>query len=367
MARKEIKAKGRAILRAQKELAAPPFNIMDYKLSMIHALNYYNATVDDDKKKRAWAYSYWKSLGKDPRVLDGLGDYFFHSVGAVAHMASSGIPLHEADLIRLDSAFIQLSNEAKKIVVEQKADPKVQVDKQTIQDRMDQLASLHIAEFENAIDELVTDQVDFDPKGYLLSNQVKAPIAKRIGEWFKPKLKEVQSAFSGDEQLKEGYSNLGKRGCNKLQALLESMIQSCDHMAIVSKITRAPRVKKQQPPSKLVAKMKWLREFADLKMKSLYPEKIIGATEVWIYDTAKRRLLKYVAQDGYELSVKGTTLQNWDPSKSGSKIIRKPEMLDGYESMTKRPLSNLFNDIRGVVGKLNGRTSENQIILKAFL
>lgn len=361
MAKKAMKAKGRAILRAKETIHPPNFNYMDYKLSMVHALNYYN-NIDDDKKKRSWAYAYWKQQGHDVKPLDKLSDSWFHTVGAVAHMVTNEMPIHESDVIKLDSAYGQMMKMAMQ-EKEVETPTKSTEPKKSIQDYMNEVASEHIGEFEGAIDILIQTGDVLETKAYLTYNQVKAPVAKRIGDWAKTKYNEYKGTLD-DKELTDAYG--GKRIINRVVSFLEQIVADCSTMAQIAKTTRAPRKRKPQPPSKIVAKMKWMREFIDLGMKSIFPEKIIGSSEVWLYDTAKRRIVRYVSQDGYELSVKGTTLLNWDPEKSGSKIVRKPEILKGYENHSKRPMNNIFNEIKGVVGRVNGRTNENQIILKVF-
>jgi hypothetical protein len=62
-----------------------------------------------------------------------------------------------------------------------------------------------------------------------------------------------------------------------------------------------------------------------------------------------------------------TTLQNFDPEKSGAKTIRKPEeFLKSVETMSKRPLTKAFREIRGVLAKATGRINEECLIVKVF-
>ena len=359
---KKLRAKGRAVLRAKEYVKVPHFNPLNYDLSMIHALNYYNCDIDDDSKKRKFAYDYWKSLGKNVDLLNPLSDYWFHTIGAVAHMASGGIPLRDHDIIRLDNSYEQLLGVAKQSTVS-KTGPKT-----TIQDRTNEIVSKHIGEVEAALDSFIGSGTEFDMKVYIQKNEVKGSVSKRIGEWFKPKMKEFQSALTGeDSDLKEAYSFMGKVKLKKVIEFIANIVGSCDNMAMISKTMRKPRVKKPQPPGKLVAKMKFLRDFPELNMKSVDPTKIIGSTQVWVYNTRLRRLFKYEALDGMEFSVKGTTLQNWNPEKSGSKIMRKPEVqLKDVGGMTKRPLNNMFNEVKATMGKATGRLNDDSIIVGVF-
>jgi hypothetical protein len=362
MVSKKMKAKGRAIVRAKSAIHPPNFNVMDYQLSMLQSLNYYNE-IDDNKLKRSWAYGYWKTQNHDVKKLDSLSDAWFHTVGAVAHMVSMDVPIHESDLIKLDSAYTQLLSMVEQEKVEIQTQPDKTEPKKSIQDYMNDAASLHIGEIEGALDSLITKGPSFDVKSYLIGCQVKAPVAKRIGDWFKTKLSEYNS-IGDDKELLDAYG--GKRLVTKIVSFLETVVNDCNTLAQIARTTKAPRKRKEQPPSKLVANMKWMREYIDLAMKSVFPEKIVHSSEAWLYDTAKRRLIRYVSQDGYDLSVKGTRIMNFDPEKSGSKIVRKPEILNGYTKLTKRPFAELYNGINSMVAKCNGRTNENIVILAVF-
>lgn len=355
-----MKEKGREILLAAAVGNYPEWNMLDYRISMMHNLNYYRANRED-KEKQKWAIAYWKSLGLDVLGLDKLDAYWFGTVGAIAHMIHKrNLSIDKFDTDRLLLAREQLLQQT----ALQNAEKTVK-EIATVKDRIVDLASKHIGEIEGVVDDFVANDAVFDIKEYLTKNEIKSPTAKVISDHFKKTLIEVRGAIDGNEELVEGYSHLGKRKCSKLYKFLDQMISDCADVAVTARTTRKPSVRKPQSPVKLVAKMKYLSTFDELKMKSVFPEKIVGASELWCYDTAKRRLYKYVAQDGMTLTVKGTTILNWDVSKSGNKIIRKPETLMKVE-LTKRPLSNLFNGIRATVGRCNGRTNDDLVILKAF-
>ncbi len=113
--------------------------------------------------------------------------------------------------------------------------------------------------------------------------------------------------------------------------------------------------------------VKYLKEYPSLKLKSVTPDKIVNSTEVWVFNVKVRRLFKYTALDGTKLSVRGTTIINVNPEKSGGKILRKPEaQLEGVWDMTSRPLNKLYTAIRARASKAVGRMNEDSVILKCF-
>jgi hypothetical protein len=120
-----------------------------------------------------------------------------------------------------------------------------------------------------------------------------------------------------------------------------------------------------------VAKLKYLKEFKDavnkLDLVSVHPTKLHGASEAWVYDTSKRKLHHYIADEYSKcFTVKGNTILGFDTNKSEIKTLRKPgEQIK--EVMGSKPAARkYFNDIKAVSSTPNGRFNENMIILKAF-
>jgi len=93
---------------------------------------------------------------------------------------------------------------------------------------------------------------------------------------------------------------------------------------------------------------------------------IIGATELWVFNTKTRKIGKYVAEQHQTLQVKGTTLQFFDTNKSVAKTLRKPEQqLPEFNKSGKVQLRKFLDNIKGVETKMNGRFNDQTVILKA--
>ena len=115
----------------------------------------------------------------------------------------------------------------------------------------------------------------------------------------------------------------------------------------------------------MVRKVKYATEDTDLNLVSINPAEVIGAKEVWVYNKKTRKLGKYVAEAYKTLSVKGTTIINYDESKSVSKTLRKPEdQLKEFAKASKVQLRKFLEDIRATETKLNGRINEDILLLK---
>ena len=136
-------------------------------------------------------------------------------------------------------------------------------------------------------------------------------------------------------------------------------------LAAEAKVNRAPRKTKAVPKDKLVAKLKYKKTDEPLKLVSINPVDIIGAKELWVFNSKTRKLGKYVAEEYKDLAVKGTTILNFNESQSVQKTLRKPvDQLKDFKAAGKVALRKFLEDINAVDTKLNGRVNEDIMLLK---
>jgi hypothetical protein len=193
-----------------------------------------------------------------------------------------------------------------------------------------------------------------------------------IADIWKKKLEEFTELQGGlDKQLNEGYNYLTKIQVRNIIKFIEGVLTDLNAYISVKKAAKAPRKRKAVPVEKLVSKLKYLKQFKDAASKldliSISPVKLHGASEAWVYDTAKRKLHHYIADEySKTFTVKGNTLLGFDSNKSEIKTLRKPaEQIK--EVMGSKPAARkFFADIKAVATSPNGRFNENMIILKAF-
>ena len=189
---------------------------------------------------------------------------------------------------------------------------------------------------------------------------------------WKKKLNEIEEVLKGtDSQLVQGYSNLNKTQLKNVVKFIELVISDLNSYISVKKAAKAPRARKAVPVEKIVAKLKYLKTFKDttskLDLVSISPIKLHGSSEAWVYDTAKRKLHHFIADDySKTFTVKGNTLLGFDTAQSEVKTLRKPaEQIK--EVMGSKPAARkYFKDIKAVSTTPNGRFNDAMIILKAF-
>jgi len=241
----------------------------------------------------------------------------------------------------------------------------------SIQERLRDAAIAMTPEIEDAIESFQTDPEAFDPKAFKMLNLLKAKGAKAahtriIKNFYIRNLEElIEAAGSKDEQLKEAYSHLSKAQLKKITAFYQEIVSACDMLGQEAKVNRKPRAKKTVPADKIVAKLKYQKTNESLKLVSINPVDIIGAKELWVYNTKSRKLGKYVADEYKELSIKGTSITGYNENLSVQKTLRKPEdQLKEFKAAGKIALRKFLEDIKAVDIKLNGRINEEILLLK---
>jgi len=302
------------------------------------------------------------------------------TMGAIASCLLRGMPAVREDFNKGRDTAAWLRNEIVQIVEQGKDDideaavveVKPAVYTPSIQDRVREAAYRMTEEIEEAIEGFQTDPENFDPKAFKMLNllkgkEVKAAHARIIKGFYERDLAELEELASGkgDEQLKEGYSHRSRKQIKNLIVFYQEIMSACDMLAQEAKVNRKPRKAKVVSKDKIVAKLKFLKTNEPLKLVSINPTDIIGAGELWIFNTKTRKLGKYVAAEFNTLNVKGTTITNFDEFKSVQKTIRKPEeKLKEFKASNKVALRKFLDDINATDTKLNGRINEDTILLK---
>jgi hypothetical protein len=226
-------------------------------------------------------------------------------------------------------------------------------------------------EIETAIEAFQTDPDAFEPKAFKVLNVLKAKQAKAahtriIKSFYERNLQElIEASTTKDEQLKEAYSHLSKAQMKKIIAFYQEVVSACDMLGQEAKVNRKPRAKKPTDKAKVVAKLKYKKTDEPLKLVSINPEDIIGAQELWIYNSKSRKLGKYVAEEFKELGIKGTTITGFSENKSVQKTLRKPaDQLKEFKAAGKVALRKFLDDINAVDTKMNGRINDEIMLLK---
>jgi hypothetical protein len=348
----------------------------------------------------AMAYYRMEASGKDlkAKVIDWMGRNGYTrdqikafkatkdsrcslSVGSIAANLLRGMPTVRLDWNKGRDTAVWLGAEIAKVVEQGKYDVDETMVVSTeikssgitasIQDRLREVAMTMTVEIEDAIESFANDRESFDPKSFKLLNllkgkQAKAAHARIIKSFYTRNYEElVEAANTKDDQLKEAYGHISKAQLKKITAFYNEILAACDMLAQEAKINKKPRAKKAVPAEKIVAKLKYAKTHEPLKLVSVNPADIVGAKELWIYNTKTRKMGKYVAEEYKELGVKGTSITGFSEMLSVQKTLRKPEdQLKEFKGSGKVALRKFLEDIKAVDIKLNGRINEDTVLLK---
>lgn len=237
------------------------------------------------------------------------------------------------------------------------------------EDKQDLGQSELLGELQGLEDELASsdDIVEFmrsrgTPKRYL-------PAANEL---FQRRLDElVELAKGKDEQLKEAYRYLSKREIAARIEWYESMLGAIEEYSTsrkrTFKVPRKGKVPRDKPADKVVSKLKYKVSDKALGITSVSPNKLVGSQQVWLYSVKYRKLAVYNPLPGKFLTVKGTSMMDWDPETSVQKSLRKPELqLKQFMACAKVGSQKYFEEINSSEVTLRGRLDENWLILKVY-
>ena len=369
MGRKSLKEKGREIIKSNQLGTPPLFDVNNYNMSMTKQLNYFAEEIPS-KRKFDLAVEYYRALGKD---VKGFSEHvyteFFDSTAVLVSLKQRGIVLSERHEEWLNEKY----NNAVAIVKEKLAE---RAEKATIPKRskIEQKMLNESNVFDTALKN-IDDWEDAILSGRAVDNDLFKDLelnaAQRIlitNHLMSLRDKYDSICNSEDPQIIEGYSNVSATRMTKIVFTIDNkLIKALKEKPkqVVAVTTKTPR--KAAPPSKLTEKVKFMLEYPSLQLKSIPKEKLIGATEVWLYDTEHRRLIKYRTSGKNTITVTGTTLHNWDNDLSGSKVIRWPEtQMRQLDCKSRKKIEELYQSIVGKTKPVVGRISENHIIVAAF-
>lgn len=330
--------------------------------------NYYYSQKNTKSELVEWVKSTEKYSKDEIKALQRAGDKDIPMTAHSLVMSTLvGMKLRERHITFLHECVAKAIAGAEPEVLEVKVDDKAKAYVPTIQDRLNEKTSEIIGELEGIFDDISTG-VKNPTKLYEFlvgNNVVQSQLGKYEGLFSKRKAEIVAAMGKEDAQLEEGYSHLKAADFKRIIAWLDDLLNAVEQYRGVKKATKKARVKKAPSKEKLVAKLKYCKTDAGLKIVSINPADIIGASELWIYNIKTRKLGKYVAAPYKQLSIKGTSIEGFDTDKSVCKTLRKPdEKLKEFAKAGKIQLRKFLDDIKATETKMNGRINADIVLLR---
>ncbi len=306
-----------------------------------------------------------KMIRKAPKCIEIV------SCGKLARMMNMGMPKYHNDVdygVEVDNHLRKIST----LVPVERNTTKAAKKKVSVYDIMqERIREGVLVRMDEMLDEWIlntTTKVFKINVGSLLKN-VNAPISSLgtvVGWITKQRDELIEARDKSNPDSVEGYSYLKKPAIKKRISLLEEMLNDVEIYKSTKKATRKPRVKKQKSADKLVAKMNYLKSSPDYGVASVNPIKVVGSVKVYLFNEKYRKLTVLSTTSLSGLSVKGTTIRDYDEKNSFSMKIRKPEeILPIIVSKTDRQIANALKKLTTKKTSANGRVNDNTLILKA--
>ena len=352
---------------------------------MLRGFNFYTYYLDrDDLHKCIMEYMatyHDKFKSEDIKKVRSVSkEVSLSTEGKVARMLLMGMPdiittqgkkMHQFvdDKIAEAIRFVDMHDLDKKMVTEDEDKPK-RVIIPPMKRLEEKVYSEVICHIDWALDDWLDDYANVKPIGVqslLSSASIPSKGCKFVTDWLDNLLVDMYDAKTGEcEQCVESYSFLTKVQLNKWIRTFEKMK---DDVAKYEKAHKKAivRVKKVKPAIQQVKDLKYLTNNDDAK--SVPPVRICGAFNVVTYNVKTKKLAKYQALTRNGLSVKGTSIKDFDADKSYTFTVRQNMKDELFKQLKKKEVVKGFDGLKeSTKTKVmipNGRVNEHTLILYA--
>lgn len=352
------KTKSENYLVNWKYLGDEPKNVTFDTVELLKAFNWYNVMAEKEDT-RQYLKDYFKSDKDKIKLIDRIPDNRLPSTSAwLCRIAvNNGIVLDNTKLSRItndikDAAAHTLQEEVKE---------KPTTPKPSIQDRVKERVSDIIGD----IEELIDSGVPFSLYDWLKKNEIPAMYANKIGDYYGPIWGELTLAQT-DPVIGEGYKNYTAKQLRERVAFYNQLVADAERYGDNTKKARAPRKKKAPTAEKLLKHFQYQKESNEYKLQSCDPATIIGAQELWVFNTKYKTLGVYRARGPAGLSIKRTSINGYDNDASLIKRVgRKPEeYVKKVLSGGKIILRKLMEDIKSDPITFTDRINNNIVLIK---
>jgi hypothetical protein len=329
--------------------------------------NYFYSIAD----AREWIVAWMKNNGYDKKQIAAFAKIPDNKINmsscSLARMANNGAVLNDKLIEKIRTTIAKQTVAVKTV--------KTNVNVVNIADRTKEKASEIIAEIESKLDEFYRNgyvNKEFSLYDFLRASDVKKVYGKFIVEYYEPLLNELNVVIGKkDKEIEEGYQSLSKKQLTEYLKFVKMIVDDTNRYVSnqATKVVRKPVNRKVKPVdnTKLIKNFNYMKEFNELKLVSVSPENVIGASAVWIYNTKTRKLSVLNPTADKPLTIRGSSIVNYDETTSICKTLRKPEdtlqqVLNGTKPSLKKLMSSLSTKESAAVG----RSNQDTIILRYF-
>ena len=328
----------------------------DYKILLASTFNWYNL-----EKERKDARKYLTEFAKQQGVdISSSSDHdIIPTFGWLARIVSRGATITAFDMERLTKHVRDIASRSKKV-----PETKTQTQKVSIQEAIENKVQEYLGHLEFILDELFLGKLkDFDLARDMQEKQLPKQAVPIVESWVKMKIREFVAVYEKKE-IAETYIR-SRKEISALIKALGTFIPSLNKFSEIKKANRKPRKRKAKPAAQQVKNMKYKKTDDELKINSITVTDIVGAMQVWVFNTKTRKLAVYKTESSSGIQVKGSTLQNYEPELSCQKTLRKPEtQLKDLVNAGKVQLRKFMDNIKAKAQPVRGRMNADTLIVR---
>lgn len=340
----------------------------EYKIKLMKCLNWYQYDHNCLAAKK-FAIDFYKKQGaskEQAKKLDAVKETKFNpTLCFLMRLHVRGASIDAVNMQRVTEHLDYLLSTNTKVleVDDEETDaPK----RPSIRDAMNEKIKEYLGEVEGFLDDAFLGNASVDMYNELKFKHLPQQYVKPIVELLGGKLPELKEALEGtDEQLKEAYGHLTTAKLKRYIKYIEDSIEGAERYAAFKKSNRKTPVRKAKPPSEQVKNLKYKREDQTFNLNSILATDILGAEQLWVFNTKNKKLGVYRATGSTGLAVKGNSITNFDPETSMQKTLRKPEdVLTKCIQGGKLVLRKLLDEVKAKEAPMNGRMNNDIVLVK---
>lgn len=347
----------------------PTFNPLstekEVEVEVGQAMNWYNAMTDEPKQREFLITYAEATFPKLAPYLKGADEHSCHADGILARCITRGAQVPDKWLERLKIKIVELARIGKESSKNTAAGP-AEVKKKA---PVDPMVSKCIGIVNGMLEDFGLSTKDKFPDNTMSDCVLKAGASNgqrlKVHENFSSYILELEEAMAGkDPDIIEAYSCYTKAALKKVSAWLTGL-PSEDLVFAAAKKTPTP--KRKQTTKYILRKFTCMEKDDDLKIHSIDPKSILGAEQLWFFNTKTRKLGVFYADSEKGLGINRKSISGYDEEKSVWKKIRKPEnVVPGIVDLGKVQLRKVMDEINCVASPVSHRISNETILLRVI-
>ena len=303
---------------------------------------------------------YVDSIGLDSKYIRAIDRTKFNSIGIHAFILSNGGSLNERHMLSFKAKLDSLMERARENWVEpiEKRDPTF----------FDTLAVNPINVLWNSLNDIFfekrnkNDVYRLIETANLYDSEYKTIIDRSIqtieDEHYsiQDRLETDEKSFARSKMVIEFWAMV-----NAQIALFQSN-RKAKYASSTTKKSTSSNV------DKMVSNVKYLAHDATLNVSSVPPAHVVGASVAVVYNTKYKKVGIYYAEKDKKLTIRGTTIYDFDKEKSKTKTVRSPAKdVEAFRNATNaNRLDVLMQNFNSVEYALTGALNEHTMILKVW-